>query len=163
MTELKILIRHLDGRRMNVSCASDSRTVGRVSPTTGCFSCRWSLLDATKSAPKKLNKTFFQYKLYSLKARAHYFTVLIYLETWSAAKLGIFTNFTFRNLPSQSINSLMYIYYTDPQLLFMSAWPQSNFFVIPPKKFQLPQKFLYYLLQRSDNLLMLPKSFCVQQ
>ena len=36
---------------------------------------------------------------------------LIYLATWRAAKLGIFTHFTFTNLHqcSQSINSLIYV------------------------------------------------------
>ena len=63
--------------------------------------------------PKKLKSNFFQYILYSLKAHAHYFTVFIYLETWRGAKLGIFTHFTFTNLPwcSQSMNSLMYTIY----------------------------------------------------
>ena len=32
-------------------------------------------------------KHFFQHNLYSWKAHAHYVTVLIYLETWRAAKL----------------------------------------------------------------------------
>ena len=32
-------------------------------------------------------KHFFQHNLYSWKAHAHYITVLIYLETWRAAKL----------------------------------------------------------------------------
>ena len=75
----------------------------------------------------------------TMKAYAYYFTVLIYLATWRAAQLGIFTHFTFINLPRcrQSINSLMDVYYTDPQLLFMCAWSQSwsHFFVLtPPKK-----------------------------
>ena len=76
-------------------------------PNTGCFSRRWPLLGARKSA------VFFQDMLYSLKAHAHYFTVLIYLVTWRAAKLGIFTHFTFTNLLrcSQSIISLIYVYY----------------------------------------------------
>ena len=105
-------------------------------PNTGCFTRRWSLLGAKKSAPKRLkNIFFFQDNFYLLKAHAHYFTVLIYLATWRAAKLGIFTHFMFTNLPrcSQSINSLIY---TDPQLLFMSAWSQSwsHFFWLPPPK-----------------------------
>ena len=101
------------------------------SPNKGCFSCRWLLLGATKLA------IFSQHNFYSQhKAHAHYFTVLVYLATWRAAKLGIFTHAMSIKLPqcSQSINSLMYVYYTDPQLFFMSAWPQlwSHFFVIPP-------------------------------
>ena len=61
---------------------------------------------------KKKKKPFFQDKFNSLQAHAHYFTVLIYLATSRAAKLGTFTHFTFTNLPqcSQSINSLIYVY-----------------------------------------------------
>ena len=61
---------------------------------------------------KKKTTTFCQDKLYSLKAHAHYFTVFIYLETRRAAKLDIFTHFTFTNLPrcSQSMNSIIYVY-----------------------------------------------------
>ena len=83
---------------------------------TGCFSRRWLLLGTKKSAPKNQKTIFFQNRFYSLKAHAHYFTVLIYLVTWRAAKLCIFTNFISINLPrcSQSINSLKYIYYTAP-------------------------------------------------
>ena len=79
------------------------------SPNTGCFSRRWPLLGSRKSASKK-SKQFFS-KIYSLKAHAHYFTVLIYLATWRAAKLGIFTHFTFTNSPqcSLSMNSLIYV------------------------------------------------------
>ena len=86
---------------------------------TDCFSCQWPLLDVTKSAPKNLKAIFFQDKFYS-KAHPGYFTILIYLATWRAAERGVFTHFSFVNLPqcSQSINSLMYVYYTDPQLLF---------------------------------------------
>ena len=43
-------------------------------------------------------KNFFQDKFYSLKAHAHYFTILIYLATWRTAKCGIFIHFTFTNL-----------------------------------------------------------------
>ena len=82
-------------------------------------------LGARKSMPKKI--IFFQDKFYSLKAHAHYFTVLIYLATWRVVKLGIFSHFTSTNLSrcSQSNNLLMYVYYTDSQLLFMCAWSQS--------------------------------------
>ena len=56
--------------------------------------------------PKKLKTIFFQDKLYYLKAH-----VFIYLETWRAVKLGIFTHFTFTNLPgcSQSMNLLIHV------------------------------------------------------
>ena len=82
------------------------------SPNTDCFSRRWPLLGARKSAPKKLKNNSFQDKFYPLKARGHYFTVLIYVATWWAAKLGIFTHSAFANLPrcSQTINSLIYVY-----------------------------------------------------
>ena len=55
-------------------------------------------------------------------AHAHYFTAIIYLATLRAAKVGVFTHFTSINLPrcSQGINSLMYGYYDNPQLLFIS-------------------------------------------
>ena len=79
-------------------------------PKYSCFSRWWPLLGAKKSVPKKLKKQFFsKVKFYSLKAHAHYFTVVIYLATGRAAKLGIFTHFTFTNL-SQNINSLIYVY-----------------------------------------------------
>ena len=107
-------------------------------PNTGYFSLWWLLLDERKSALKKLKNNIFQEKFYSLKAYAHYFTVLVYLATWRAAKLGIFTCFTFRNLSQcrQNISSLIYILLTDPQLLFMSSWSQSwsHFIVTLPCK-----------------------------
>ena len=62
---------------------------------------------------QKIKNNFFcQDKFYSLKAHAHYFTVFIYLATWRAPTLGIFTYSIFTNLPwcSQSMNSLIYIY-----------------------------------------------------
>ena len=49
--------------------------------------------------PKKVKNIFFQHKFSSLKAHAHYFTVLIYFAIWRAAKVGIFTHFTSINLP----------------------------------------------------------------
>ena len=62
----------------------------------------------------KIKKLFCQDKFYSLKAYAHYFTILVYLAPWRAVKLGFFFffHFIFTNLPwcSQSINSLMYVY-----------------------------------------------------
>ena len=110
------------------------------SPNRGCFSCWWLLLGATKLA------IFSQHNFHSLKAHAHYFTVLVYLATWRAAKLGIFTHFMSIKLPqcNQSINSLMYVYYTDPQLFFMSVWPQLwlHFFVLPPSP---PPKNKFYI------------------
>ena len=44
-------------------------------------------------------KKQLQDKFHSLKAHAHYFTVLIYLATSGAAKLGIFTHFRSIKLP----------------------------------------------------------------
>ena len=71
--------------------------------------------------------------LYPLKAHEHYFTVLIYLETWRGAKTGVFTHFTFTNLPwcSQIMNSLIYVY----SILIPSWWQTwSHFFVLRPLK-----------------------------
>ena len=81
-------------------------------PNKGCFSGRWPLLGMRKSAPKKLTIFFQISSMCSSKAHAHYFTVFIYLPTWSTAKLGIFTLFTFTILPRcrQSMNSLLYEY-----------------------------------------------------
>ena len=79
------------------------------------------------------------------KAHAHYFTVLICLATWRAAKLGICTHFTSINLPhcSQSIKSLMYLYYTDPHLfyqcLILVVITSSCYLYHPPT---LPKKLL---------------------
>ena len=90
-----------------------------------------------KSAPKNWKTIFYQDKFCYLKAPAHYFFVLIYLPTWRAAKL-VFLLITSINVPrcGQSINSLVYVYYTDPQMLFMSAWSQlwSHFFILLPSK-----------------------------
>ena len=64
-----------------------------------------------KISTQKIKKQlFFQDMFYPLKTHAHYFTLLIYLATWGAAKLGIFTHFMFTNLPrrSQSISSLLH-------------------------------------------------------
>ena len=69
--------------------------------------------ESKKIGTQRIWKTiFFQDKFYSLKAHAHFFTVLIYLAISRAAKLCIFTPFTFTNLLrcSQSINSLIYVY-----------------------------------------------------
>ena len=48
--------------------------------------------------------------LYPLKAHAHYFTVFTYLETWRGAKIGIFTHFTFTNLPRCKVWTHWYMY-----------------------------------------------------
>ena len=53
----------------------------------GCFLCQWLLLGAILPAPKKWKNTFFQDKFYSLKAHAHYLTVIhiyiyIYISSW---------------------------------------------------------------------------------
>ena len=90
---------------------------------------------------QKTKKQFFsQYILYSLKAHVHYFTVFIYLETWRGAKIGVFTYFTFTNLPwcSHRMNSLICVLYTNPQLI-------TN--VVPLLRTAAAQKsFLYYPL-----------------
>ena len=92
--------------------------------------------------PKIKKQFFFQGKFYLLKAHAHYFTVLIYLATWRAAKLDIFTHFTFTNLPrcSQNINSLIYVYFMQIRSCFLWLLDQlwSYFFILlPPKKFSV--------------------------
>ena len=93
----------------------------------------WLLLGARRFAPKKLKSNFFWYVLYPLKAHSHYFTVFIYLEAWRGAKIGIFTHFTYTNLPwcSQSMNSLIYVY-----CIQIPSWSQtwSHFFFLPPPK-----------------------------
>ena len=61
-----------------------------------------------KIGAQKIKKTiFFQDKFYSVKAHAHYFTVLIYLVTWRAAKLGIFTHFTSINLLLNQVDLML--------------------------------------------------------
>ena len=121
------------------------------SPNTSCFSCRWLLLCTRKSAPKKLRNNFFHNKLYSLKAHGHYSTVLIYLVTSRAAKLGTFTHFTFTNLPwcNQSINSLIYVYSIEIPSCFFWVFDnscdhtfsyyrhQKKFSVLPPEPRQI--------------------------
>ena len=91
---------------------------------------------------QKIKNNFFcQDKFYSLKAHAHYFTVFIYLATWRAAKLGIFTHFTLTNLPrcSQSMNSLIYVYSIQIPSCFL--WELDLLYTTPAQK-----KFLYYPL-----------------
>ena len=111
---------------------------------------------SNKIDAQKIKKQFFS-KFYSLTAHAHYFTVLTHLATWRATKLDIFTHFTSINLSqcSQSINSLMDVYYTDPQLLFMSTWSQlwSHFFVLP---LHILGKMWESFDQKSYKLILIP-------
>ena len=103
-----------------------------------------------KIGTQKIKKQFFfQDKFYS-KAHPGYFTVLIYLATWRAAKLGIFTHFRFVNISHcrQSINSLMYGYYTDPQLLLFRD--HTSLYYRHPKKY-----FCIILCLQFSNLLQL--------
>ena len=82
-------------------------------PNTSCFLRWWPLLGTRKLAPKKSNNNFFpSCILCKGSCHVHYFTVLIYLKTWRAAKLGILTHFMFTNLPrwSQRISSLKCVY-----------------------------------------------------
>ena len=99
-------------------------------------------LVATKSAPKKLKNNFFQDKFYSLKAHAHYFTVLISFATWRAAKRNIFNHFKSINLPRcrQSINSLIRVSYSvgEGGGRMEGCPPSYNFFQKPPHQNQCP-------------------------
>ena len=111
---------------------------------THCFSCQWLLLGVTKSASKNFKNIFFQDKFYS-KAHPYYFPVLIYVATWRAAEIDIFTHSRFINLLQyrQSINSLMYVYCTDPSCFLWALdhsrddtslyyrHPLKNFCIIP--------------------------------
>ena len=90
------------------------------------------------------------------KAHAHYFTVFICLATWRAAKLGICTHFTSTNLPqcSQSVTSLMYVYYTDPHLfyqcLILVVITSSCYLYHPPtpqKNYYLDVWYIYRVFQ----------------
>ena len=98
-----------------------------------------------KIGTQKFLKKFFQDNFYSLKAHAHYFTVFIYLATWRAAKLGIFTHI-FTNLPqcSQSMNSLIYIYSIQISRCFLSVLDHSHGHTF--SCYRCPKKFLYHLL-----------------
>ena len=99
----------------------------------------------------------FQDKSYSIIAQAHNLTVLIYLATWKAAKLGILTHFISINLPrySQSINFLMYLYYTDLKLPFMSTCHSCDHTSL---HYRRPKKFLYYIFHWIVQLLMIFRS-----
>ena len=119
-------------------------------PNTGCFSCWWPLLGLTKSAPRSLKTIFFQNMFYSLKAHAHYFTIIICLAPWRADKLGICTHFTSINLPqcSQSIKSLMYVYYTNPHLFYeclILVVITSSYYHCPRKNCVLPPGCMIYI------------------
>ena len=118
-------------------------------PNTGCFFMSVTPFGHKKISAQKLKTGFFQDKFYSLKAHAHYFTVLIYLATWRAVNFGIFSHFMSTNLSwcSQSNNLLMYAYYTGSQLLFMSAWSQSCLHSCDHTScYCCPKNFLYYPL-----------------
>ena len=90
--------------------------------------------------PKNLKTIFFQDRYYSFKAHAYYFTVLIYFATSRTAKLVIFIHFASINWPRcrQSINSLMYVYYTDPHVsyerLVLAVIALLHTTVAPPSK-----------------------------
>ena len=93
---------------------------------------------------------FFQDKFYSLKDHAYYFIVVIYFPTGRAAKLGIFTHFTFKNLPqcSQSINWLIYVYSIQIPSCFLWVLYQSR--DRTSSHYRHPKKFLYYPLKEED-------------
>ena len=87
---------------------------------------------------------------YSLKAHAHYFTIIICLAPWRADKLGICTHFTSINLPqcSQSIKSLMYVYYTNPHLFYeclILVVITSSYYHCPRKNYVLPPGCMIYI------------------
>ena len=84
-------------------------------PNTGCFHVGDRFWARGNTRPKNWKTSFFQDKFYSSILTSQF----IYLATWRAAKLGIFAHFTYTKLPrcSQRINSLIYLYFTDPQLL----------------------------------------------
>ena len=108
---------------------------------TGCFWRRWPLLRLAKSAPKKLKSSYFLRQVLFFKGSRTYFTVLIYLAPRRDAK-RIFTHFTSINLLwcSQSITSLMYVYYTDPHFFYeclitvVIALLHTSALLPPPKK-----------------------------
>ena len=163
-------------------CFSSTFLMATSDTNTGCFSCRWPLLGVTKSAPQEFENSFSQDKFYSLKVHAHYFTVLIYLAIWGAAKLGIFTHFTSPNLPwcSWSINSLMYAVFLThvgirqmpmrlPTWKAKSLYHVSTFlltwFFLPPEKFKTikikPEKDPY--TQTNTCLLHMSRNFIVHK
>ena len=105
------------GRGEIFSCTTGK---ARSGPNTGCFSRRWLLLGARKSAPKKLN-IFFQDKFYSLKVLAHYFAVFIYLPTWKNAKLIfllILCSQTYPDVAKAWTHYYMYTLYRSPAAFY---------------------------------------------
>ena len=122
------------------------------SPNRGCFPRQWLLLCARKSAPKKFKNNFFPRKVVFFNGSCriyNYFTVLIYLATWKAAKLHIFIHFTFTNLAqcSQSINWLIYVYSIQIPSCFLWALYQSR--DRTSSHYRHPKKFLYYPLKEN--------------
>ena len=101
----------------------------------------------TKPASKKLKNMFFQDKFCSLKAHAHYFTVLIYLATWRAAKLRIFTHFTSINFLqcSQSINSPLTDRHLFYECLFLVVIALLRTTATPPKILYYPWMYDTYI------------------
>ena len=109
-------------------------------------------MPVTPSAPKKLKNNFFQDKFYSLKAHAHYFTVLISLATWRAAKHNIFNHFMSINLPwcRQSINSLIRVSHSGGTGAWGVLPPILQFFSkIPPTKTDAPHGVPPHLKMKS--------------
>ena len=104
-------------------------------PQYRLFFTSLTVFERQKVSAQKLKKQFFQGKFYSFKGHAYYFTVLIYLATWRAAKLGIFTDFTFTKLHrcSLSMNSLIYVCSIQISSWFLWVIDQSwsHFFVLP--------------------------------
>ena len=88
--------------------------------------------------PKKLKTgAFLRYisKLYSLKVHAQYFTVLIYITTRIAGKLGIFTHFTSTNFHQLSKASSRSLYIYRPLAVFFRTWSKSwSYLILQPSK-----------------------------
>ena len=104
---------------------------------------------AQENRHPKNSKIFFQDKFSSLKSHAHNFTILIYSATWRAAKLCIFTHFTFKNLSqySQSINSLIYVYSIQIPSCFLwvldHCCDHTSLYYHHPKKFSVLQSGMF--------------------
>ena len=99
-----------------------------------------------KWAPKKLKTSFFQDKLYSLKARAHYCTALIYITTKIAAELGIFTHFTPKTYSDYLKHQRSYIYYmyTIHRVLDQSRGRTSSYYRRPKQFAVLPPEHISF-------------------
>ena len=98
-------------------------------------------------------KTFsFQDRFCFLKARAHYFTVLIYFANWRTIKLGIFAHFIFTNSPrcSQRINSPIYVYSTQIASCFL--WVLDHSHDSTSSYYYRPKKCLYYPLTATNSI-----------